>query len=92
MAEKLNREAHSQSSELAREKDLQKLVEDGGNNAYSNISMAGSVVTGKFVFVERNLLSLAIAQLILTLGSDYFFAVEKILLFSLWKFRVLPKF
>ena len=43
MAEKPNEEANSQSSQLAREEDLQKLVGDGGNNACSS-SMAGSEV------------------------------------------------
>ena len=40
MAEKLNEEANFQSSQLAREEDLQKLLDDGGNNACSS-SMAG---------------------------------------------------
>ena len=33
MAEKPKEEANFQSSQLAREEDLQKLVADGGNNA-----------------------------------------------------------
>ena len=55
-----------------------------------------------FVVVVRNPLSLAIAQLILTLVNDYFFYLYKILLFSFWKLKckdyfdkfcyVLPKF
>ena len=40
MAGKPNEEANSQSSQLAREKDLQRLVGDDGNNACSS-SMAG---------------------------------------------------
>ena len=43
MAEKLNEEANSQYFQLAREKNLQKLVYDGGNNACSS-SMAGGEV------------------------------------------------
>ena len=43
MAEKPNEEANSQSSQLAREEDLQKLVDDGGNDACSS-SMAGGEV------------------------------------------------
>ena len=43
MAEKPKEEANSQSSQLAREEDLQKLVCDGGNNACSS-SMAGGEV------------------------------------------------
>ena len=43
MAEKPNEEANFQSSQLAREEDLQKLVGDGGNNA-CNSSMAGGEV------------------------------------------------
>ena len=41
MAEKPNEEANSQSSQLAREEDLQKLVGDGANNACSS-SMAAA--------------------------------------------------
>ena len=41
--EKPNEEANSQSSQQAREEDLQKLVGDGGNNACSS-SMAGGEV------------------------------------------------
>ena len=56
MAEKPNEEANFQSSQLAREVDLQKLVGDDGNRPRGE---------GKqFVFVERNPLSLALAQLI----------------------------
>ena len=43
MTEKPNEEANSQSSQLVREEDLQKLVGDGGNNACSS-SMAGGEV------------------------------------------------
>ena len=43
MATTPNEEINSQSSQLAREEDLQKLVGDGGNNACSS-SMAGSEV------------------------------------------------
>ena len=58
MAEKPNEEANSQSSQLAREEELQKFVGDGGINAWRRGE-------GKqFVFVERNPLSLARAQLI----------------------------
>ena len=57
MAENLNEEANSQSSQLAREKNLQKLVGDGGNNACSS-SMTDSEVNGEFVFLEGNSLSL----------------------------------
>ena len=64
MAAKPNEEANSQSCQLAREEDLQKLVGDCANNACSS-SMAGGRGEGKqFVFVERNPLSLALAQLI----------------------------
>ena len=56
MAEKPNEEANFQLSQLAREEDLQKLVGDDGNRPRYG---------GKqFVFVERNPLSLALAQLI----------------------------
>ena len=43
MTEKPNEEANFQSSQLAREEDLQKLVGDGGNNACSR-SIAGGEV------------------------------------------------
>ena len=43
MAEKPNEEANSQSSQLAREEDLQKLVGDGGNNACSSSMVGGEV-------------------------------------------------
>ena len=43
MAEKTNEEANSQSSQLAREEDSQKLVGEDGNNACSS-SMAGGEV------------------------------------------------
>ena len=46
MAEKPNEEANFQSSQLAREEDLRKLVGDGGNNACSS-SMAGGEVKVK---------------------------------------------
>ena len=43
MTEKPIEEVNSQSSQLAREEDLQKLVGDDGNNACSS-SMAGGEV------------------------------------------------
>ena len=43
MAEKPNEEANSQSSQLATEEDLQKLVGDGGNNACSSSKAGGKV-------------------------------------------------
>ena len=46
MAEKPNEEANSQSCQLAREEDLQKLVGDCANNACSS-SMAGGRGEGK---------------------------------------------
>ena len=39
----MNDEANSQSSQLAREEDLQKLVGDGGNNACSSSMASGKV-------------------------------------------------
>ena len=83
MAEKPNEEENSQSSQLARGEDLQKLVGDGGNNACSKLHGRQRGEGKQFVFFEQNPLSLALAQLILTLVSDHVFAVYKILLFSL---------
>ena len=64
MAEKPNEEADSQSSQLARKEDLQKLVGNGRNNACNSSIAGGEVKINSFVFVEPNPLSLALAQLI----------------------------
>ena len=59
MAEKPNEEANSQSSQLAREEDFQKLVGDGGNNACSSRLYGRQRGECKSVFAERNPLSSA---------------------------------
>ena len=63
MAEEPNKEENSQLSQLD-EEDLQKLVGDGGNKACSSSVHRRPRGECNVVFVERNPLCLAIAQLI----------------------------